>query len=225
MNIPARYCTGYLGDIGVPSVRRADGFQRLVRGLSRRPLAHLRRAPQHAPHRPHPDGARAATRPTSPSPRPSAPARWPASRSSPTRSRPQPAMGGWSGATHDDARAIADVPSGPGTMARRCRTTAAGQSDERRRRPRSPAQCGRRLADRAALRARVEFHPAGIRRARPACGGAAAPHRLGYRRGGAGAAAFGAARRAVVPGRLFAAADRPEPAAGGRRPAFRRSAS
>ena len=35
MNIPARYCTGYLGDIGVPVVG-ADGFQRLVRGLPRR---------------------------------------------------------------------------------------------------------------------------------------------------------------------------------------------
>ena len=47
MNIPARYTTGYLGDIGVPPCR-ADGLQRLVRGLSRRPLVHLRRAPQHA---------------------------------------------------------------------------------------------------------------------------------------------------------------------------------
>ena len=58
MNIPARYCTGYLGDIGVPPVDRPDGFQRLVRGLSRRALVHLRRPPQHAAHRPHPDGAR-----------------------------------------------------------------------------------------------------------------------------------------------------------------------
>jgi transglutaminase-like putative cysteine protease len=45
MNIPARYCTGY-------------GFQRLVRGLSRRPLVHLRCPPQHAAHRPDRDGAR-----------------------------------------------------------------------------------------------------------------------------------------------------------------------
>ena len=37
---------------------RADGFQRLVRGLSRRPLVHVRRAPQRAAHRPHRDGAR-----------------------------------------------------------------------------------------------------------------------------------------------------------------------
>ena len=34
MNIPARYCTGYLGDIGVPLDPQPDGFQRLVRGLS-----------------------------------------------------------------------------------------------------------------------------------------------------------------------------------------------
>ena len=38
---------------------RADGFQRLVRGLSRRPLVHVRCPPQRAAHRPHPDGARA----------------------------------------------------------------------------------------------------------------------------------------------------------------------
>ena len=40
MNIPARYATGYLGDIGVPLVF-ADGFQWLVRGLPRRSLAHF----------------------------------------------------------------------------------------------------------------------------------------------------------------------------------------
>ena len=58
MNIPARYCTGYLGDIGVPVAPEPMDFSRLVRGLSRRPLVHLRCAPQHAAHRPHPDGAR-----------------------------------------------------------------------------------------------------------------------------------------------------------------------
>ena len=58
MNIPARYVTGYLGDIGIPPVSVPDGLQRLVRGLPRRPLVHLRRAPQHAAHRPHRDGAR-----------------------------------------------------------------------------------------------------------------------------------------------------------------------
>jgi len=39
MNIPARYCTGYLGDIG------------MVRGLSRRPVVYLRPPQQHAAHR------------------------------------------------------------------------------------------------------------------------------------------------------------------------------
>ena len=58
MNIPARYCTGYLGDIGIPPVPVPDGLQRLVRGLSRRPLVHLRRPPQHPADRPHPDGDR-----------------------------------------------------------------------------------------------------------------------------------------------------------------------
>ena len=59
MNIPARYCTGYLGDIGVPPTLRPGGFRRLVRGLSRRTLVHLRSTQQHAAHRPHPDGTRA----------------------------------------------------------------------------------------------------------------------------------------------------------------------
>ncbi len=59
MNIPARYCTGYLGDIGVTAGRFSDGFQRLVRGVSRRPLVHVRRQAQYAAYRAHPDGARA----------------------------------------------------------------------------------------------------------------------------------------------------------------------
>ena len=58
MNIPARYCTGYLGDIGVPLDPNPMDFSRVVRGLSRRPLVHVRRAPQQTAHRPHPDGAR-----------------------------------------------------------------------------------------------------------------------------------------------------------------------
>ena len=37
---------------------RADGLRRLVRGLARRPLVHLRRAQQHAADRPGADGAR-----------------------------------------------------------------------------------------------------------------------------------------------------------------------
>ncbi|VTZ25439.1 hypothetical protein MPC1_2340003 [Methylocella tundrae] len=36
---------------------RADGLQRLVRSLSRRPLDYLRRAPQYAAHRPYHRGA------------------------------------------------------------------------------------------------------------------------------------------------------------------------
>ncbi len=59
MNIPARYCTGYLGDIGVPIDVNPGGFQRLVRGVPRRPLVHDGRPPQPPAHRPHPDGPRA----------------------------------------------------------------------------------------------------------------------------------------------------------------------
>ena len=43
LNIPARYCNGYLGDIGVPPDPGADGFQRLVRSFSRRSMVYLRR--------------------------------------------------------------------------------------------------------------------------------------------------------------------------------------
>ena len=48
MNIPARYCTGYLGDIGMLAAIRSDGLCRLVRGVSRRTLVHLRPAQQRA---------------------------------------------------------------------------------------------------------------------------------------------------------------------------------
>ena len=58
MNIPARYCTGYLGDIGVPPRARPDGLQRLVPGLAGRPLVYVRRPPQPPAHWPHPDGHR-----------------------------------------------------------------------------------------------------------------------------------------------------------------------
>jgi len=61
MGIPARYCTGYMGDIGIPP-DGADGFLRLVRGLSVRPLVYLRRAPRHPADRPHSDGDRARCR-------------------------------------------------------------------------------------------------------------------------------------------------------------------
>ena len=56
LNIPARYVTGYLGDIGVPGRSVAHGFQRVVSGLSRRPLVDLRRPPQLPAHRPRADG-------------------------------------------------------------------------------------------------------------------------------------------------------------------------
>ena len=58
LNIPARYATGYLGDIGVPPSALPDGLQRLVRGLPRRPLVHVRRPPQHPADRPRADGPR-----------------------------------------------------------------------------------------------------------------------------------------------------------------------
>ena len=46
LNIPARYCTGYLGDIGVPASDVADGFCGLAGSLHRRRLAYLRSAQQ-----------------------------------------------------------------------------------------------------------------------------------------------------------------------------------
>src|SRR5271166_412907 len=51
MNIPARYCTGYLGDIGVPPVPDPMDFRCVVGGSSRGRLVHLRRAPQSAADR------------------------------------------------------------------------------------------------------------------------------------------------------------------------------
>jgi transglutaminase-like putative cysteine protease len=50
MNIPARYCTGYLGDIGMPPPYAAGD-----RGLYRRPLVHLRCTQQHSADRPRVD--------------------------------------------------------------------------------------------------------------------------------------------------------------------------
>jgi transglutaminase-like putative cysteine protease len=67
MNIPARYCTGYLGDIGVPPVDYpmdfSAWFEVFLGGQ------YLRRVPQHATHR---QGV-AATPPTSRSATRSAP--------------------------------------------------------------------------------------------------------------------------------------------------------
>src|SRR5471032_3103592 len=57
MNIPARYCTGYLGDVGTAAFPTGR-FRRVVRGLDRRPLAHFRPAQQCAPDEPRPDGER-----------------------------------------------------------------------------------------------------------------------------------------------------------------------
>ncbi len=53
LNIPARYCTGYITDIGTPAALRADGFCGMDGSLSRRPLAHLRSAQQRPPDRAH----------------------------------------------------------------------------------------------------------------------------------------------------------------------------
>ena len=58
MNIPARYCTGYLGDIGMPPVPDPMDFSAWFEVYLGRTLAHLRRPPQHAADRPHRHGAR-----------------------------------------------------------------------------------------------------------------------------------------------------------------------
>ncbi|MGY3470472.1 transglutaminase-like putative cysteine protease [Bradyrhizobium sp. LM6.11] len=68
MNIPARYCTGYLSDIGTPKPWARGRFRRLVRGLSRWKLAHVRSAQQYAADRPRADrtGTRRRGRPDHP---------------------------------------------------------------------------------------------------------------------------------------------------------------
>jgi transglutaminase-like putative cysteine protease len=58
MNIPAALLHRLSGRYRRAAGAGANGLQRLVRNLPQRALAHLRCAPQHAPHRPHPDGAR-----------------------------------------------------------------------------------------------------------------------------------------------------------------------
>jgi transglutaminase-like putative cysteine protease len=58
MIIPARYCTGYLSDIGTSLPWAAGGLRRLVRGLYRRALAHVRSAQQRPTDRPRPDRPR-----------------------------------------------------------------------------------------------------------------------------------------------------------------------
>ena len=60
MNIPARYCTGYLGDIGVPPAAAPMDFSAWFDVyLDGRRMVHLRRTPQPAPDRPRPAGTRA----------------------------------------------------------------------------------------------------------------------------------------------------------------------
>ena len=58
LNIPARYCTGYLGDVGTPPPYPPGDFRGLVRGLCRRPVVYLRPAEQRASDRPGLDRAR-----------------------------------------------------------------------------------------------------------------------------------------------------------------------
>ena len=56
LNIPARYCTGYLGDVGTPRrIRR--GFRRVVRSMDRRRLAYVDPR-NNVPRSAHSDGAR-----------------------------------------------------------------------------------------------------------------------------------------------------------------------
>ena len=61
MNIPARYCTGYLGDIGVPRDPAPMDFQRLVRGYLDGRWFTFRCAPQSSADWTHRDRARPAT--------------------------------------------------------------------------------------------------------------------------------------------------------------------
>ena len=59
MNIPARYCTGYLGDIGVPPPYGPMDFAAWFEAYLGGELAHLRSAQQRAAGGARPDGARA----------------------------------------------------------------------------------------------------------------------------------------------------------------------
>ena len=58
MNIPARYCTGYISDIGLVPPFGPGRFRGLDGGLSRRPLARLRSTQQRAAQGPRADGLR-----------------------------------------------------------------------------------------------------------------------------------------------------------------------
>ena len=46
MNIPARYCTGYLGDIGIPPAPEPMDFSAWFEVYPVRALVHVRCAPQ-----------------------------------------------------------------------------------------------------------------------------------------------------------------------------------
>ena len=58
MNIPARYCTGYLGDVGTPPPFPPGRLRRLVRGLSRRRTGTFSIRATTSPHRPRADRPR-----------------------------------------------------------------------------------------------------------------------------------------------------------------------
>ena len=58
LNVPARYCTGYLGDIGVPLAPYPMDFGALVRGLFRGHLVCVRSAKPRSADRPPADGPR-----------------------------------------------------------------------------------------------------------------------------------------------------------------------
>ena len=58
MGIPARYCTGYMGDIGIPYDPAPMDFSGWFEVYLSGQWLHLRRPPQQAADRPHPDGHR-----------------------------------------------------------------------------------------------------------------------------------------------------------------------
>ena len=62
MNIPARYCNGYLGDIGVPPDPAPMDFSAWFDVFLGGKWLHLRCAPQHAAYWPHPDRPRTRRR-------------------------------------------------------------------------------------------------------------------------------------------------------------------
>jgi transglutaminase-like putative cysteine protease len=115
MNIPARYCTGYLGDIGVPisdaPMDFSAWFEVYLGGHwhtfdARHNFPRIGRILM-ARGRDATDVAIATT---------FGPCTLAGFRVITDEIAPQP-MAGWSGAPHDDAPAIADVPGGPASLA------------------------------------------------------------------------------------------------------------